>query len=95
MGLPLRQATVVYCYNVSAVYLFSNPVQHQRTKHVEIDIHFVREKVRMGEVRVFHIPATLQYADIFIKGLPSSLFLEFRSSFGVREPMLQLREDIK
>ncbi|XP_066365373.1 uncharacterized mitochondrial protein AtMg00810-like [Miscanthus floridulus] len=38
---PLRRATLVYCDNVSAVYLSSNPVQHQRTKHVEIDIHFV------------------------------------------------------
>ena len=95
MGRPLRQATVVYCDNVSAVYLSSNPVQHQRTKHIEIDIHFVRERIRMGEVRVFHIPSTLQYADIFTKGLPSSLFISFRSSLGVREPTLQLREGIR
>ncbi|GKC77351.1 ribonuclease H-like domain-containing protein [Tanacetum coccineum] len=38
---PLSSATLVYCYNVSAVYLSSNLVQHQRTKHIEIDIHFV------------------------------------------------------
>ena len=95
MGIPLTQATVVYCDNVSAVYLSTNPVQHQRTKHIEIDIHFVREKVRMGEVRVFHIPSTLQYADIFTKGLPTSLFTSFRSSLGVREPTLQLREGIR
>lgn len=65
MGRPLQQATVVYCDNVSAVYLSSNPVQHQRTKHIEIDIHFVREKVLMGQVRVHHIPSSLQYADIY------------------------------
>jgi hypothetical protein len=40
---PLRCATVVYCDNVSAVYLSTNPIQHQRTKHIEIDLHFVRE----------------------------------------------------
>jgi hypothetical protein len=40
---PLLRATLVYCDNVSAVYLSTNPVQHQRTKHVEIDLHFVRE----------------------------------------------------
>nr|GEV35643.1 ribonuclease H-like domain-containing protein [Tanacetum cinerariifolium] len=40
---PLSTATLVYCDNVSAVYLSANPVQHQRTKHIEIDIHFVRD----------------------------------------------------
>ncbi|GJY29153.1 ribonuclease H-like domain-containing protein [Tanacetum coccineum] len=40
---PLSSATLVYCDNVSAVYLSCNPVQHQRTKHIEIDIHFVRD----------------------------------------------------
>jgi hypothetical protein len=39
---PLQRATLVYYDNVSAVYLSTNPVQHQRTKHVEIDLHFVR-----------------------------------------------------
>lgn len=42
MGAPLSHATLVYCDNVSAVYLFTNPMQHQRTKHIEIDIHFVQ-----------------------------------------------------
>jgi hypothetical protein len=39
----LRRATLVYCDNISAVYMTSNLVQHQRTKHIEIDLHFVRE----------------------------------------------------
>ncbi|GKC66602.1 ankyrin repeat-containing domain, PGG domain protein [Tanacetum coccineum] len=45
---PLFTATLVYCDNVSAVYMSANPVQHQRTKHIEIDIHFVRDKVAAG-----------------------------------------------
>ncbi|XP_047341171.1 uncharacterized mitochondrial protein AtMg00810-like [Impatiens glandulifera] len=45
----VTQETLVYCDNVSAIYLSSNPVQHQRTKHIEMDIHFVREKVQRGE----------------------------------------------
>ncbi|GJX55341.1 ribonuclease H-like domain-containing protein [Tanacetum coccineum] len=49
---PLFTATLVYCDNVSAVYLSTNPVQHQRTKHIEIDIHFVREYVASGQLRV-------------------------------------------
>nr|XP_020178687.1 uncharacterized mitochondrial protein AtMg00810-like [Aegilops tauschii subsp. strangulata] len=39
----VHKATLVYCDNVSAVYLSANPVHHQRTKHIELDIHFVRE----------------------------------------------------
>ncbi|GKA86228.1 ribonuclease H-like domain-containing protein [Tanacetum coccineum] len=83
---PLATATLVYCDNVSAVYLSSNPVQHQRTKHIEIDIHFVRDLVATGAIRVLHVPSRYQYADIFTKGLPTSLFDEFRTSLSVRCP---------
>ncbi|GJV15772.1 ribonuclease H-like domain-containing protein [Tanacetum coccineum] len=83
---PLSSATLVYCDNVSAVYLSSNPVQHQRTKHIEIDIHFVRDLVAAGQVRVLHVPSRYQFADIFTKGLPSALFEEFRTSLSVRCP---------
>jgi hypothetical protein len=55
---PLCRATVVYCDNVSAIYLSTNPVQHQRTKHVEIDLRFVHDRVALGEVRVLHVPTT-------------------------------------
>jgi hypothetical protein len=74
---------LVYCDNVSAVYLSTNPVQHQRTKHVEIDLHFVRDRVAVGDVRILHVPTTSQFADIFTKGLPSSTFAEFRSSLNI------------
>jgi hypothetical protein len=83
MHLPLKRATVVFCDNVSAVYLSSNPVNHQRTKHIEIDLHFVRERIAAGAVRVLHVPTSSQYADIFTKGLSSSVFTEFRSSLNV------------
>nr|GEV00484.1 ribonuclease H-like domain-containing protein [Tanacetum cinerariifolium] len=84
LHVPLRTATLVYCDNVSVVYLSSNPVQHQCTKHIEIDIHFVKDLVATGHVRVLHVPSRYQFADIFTKGLPSSLFAEFRSSLSVR-----------
>ncbi|GJY22904.1 ribonuclease H-like domain-containing protein [Tanacetum coccineum] len=71
---PLFTETLVYCDNVSVVYMSANPVQHQRTKHIEIDIHFVRDKVAAGHVRVLHVPSRFQYADIFTKGLSYPLF---------------------
>jgi hypothetical protein len=83
---PIPQATIVYCDNISAVYMAGNPVQHRRTKHIEIDIHFVREKVALGQVRVLHVPSSAQFADIFTKGLPTTSFVDIRFSLNVVEP---------
>ncbi|GJX98673.1 ribonuclease H-like domain-containing protein [Tanacetum coccineum] len=84
---PLSSVTLVYCDNVSAVYLSCNPVQHQRTKHIETDIYFVRDLVAAGQVRVLHIPSRYQFADIFTKGLPSALFEQFCTSLSVWRPL--------
>jgi len=85
LHIPLSKATLVYCDNVSAVYMTANPIHHRRTKHIEIDIHFVREKVALGHVWVLHVPSSHQFADIMTKGLPVQLFTDFRSSLGVRQ----------
>jgi hypothetical protein len=55
---PPSRCTPVYCDNISVVYLFTNPVQHQHTKHVEIDLHFIGENVAIGQVRVLHVLMT-------------------------------------
>jgi len=54
-------------------------------KHIEIDLHFVRERVALGDMRVLHVPTALQFADIFTKGLPSIVFLDFRRNLNVDE----------
>ncbi|WVZ63077.1 hypothetical protein U9M48_012742 [Paspalum notatum var. saurae] len=55
---PHAKSTLVYCDNISAVYVSTNPVQHQWTKHVEIDLHFIRDRVAIGDVRVLHASTT-------------------------------------
>lgn len=86
LHVPFKKAALVYYDNVSAIYLSGNPVQHQCTKHIEMDILFVREKVERGQVRVLHVPSRYQIADIFTKGLPRILFDDFRNSLSVRQP---------
>jgi hypothetical protein len=83
---PSPPATVVFCDNVSIVYMSMNPVQHQRTKHIEIDLHFIRDRVALVQVCVLHVPSSRQFADILTKDLPSPLFLDFRSNLDVRTP---------
>jgi hypothetical protein len=83
---PSPPATVVFCDNVSVIYMSRNPVKHQCTKHIEIDLDFVHDRVAMGQVRVLHVPSSRQFADILTKDLPLSLFLDFRSSLNVRTP---------
>jgi hypothetical protein len=50
---------------------------------VEINLHFVRDQVAIDKMRVLYVPTTSQFADIFIKGLSSSTFTEFRSSLNI------------
>jgi histone deacetylase 1/2 len=82
---PIHEVTIVYYDNIFAFYMSGNPVQHRCIKHIEIDIHFVREKVALGQVRVLHVPSTAQFADIFTKGLATQPFQD-RFSLNVGEP---------
>jgi hypothetical protein len=79
----LMKSIIIYCNNVSIVYLFTNPIQHQCMKHTEIDLHFVREHMLIGDVRVLQIPMISYFTDIFTKDLSTLVFLEFRSSLNI------------
>nr|GEZ26421.1 hypothetical protein [Tanacetum cinerariifolium] len=85
-GCPTSlRSTSVTVYFLATTY-FLGPLSHQRTKYIEIDIHFVRDLVVVGQVRMLHVLSHYQYADIFTKGFPSALFEEFRTSLSVRCP---------
>jgi hypothetical protein len=86
----LSKSTLIYCDNASAVYLSTSPIQHQHTKHVKIDLHFVQERVAIGDVRVLDMTTTSHFTDIFTKGLPTSVF--FRISVQSQySPWLEFR----
>jgi hypothetical protein len=59
----------VWCDNKSAICIANNPVQHDRTKHVEIDRFFIKEKLDAGIIKINYIPTGQQVADCLTKGL--------------------------
>ncbi|KAL0539674.1 hypothetical protein IC582_023890 [Cucumis melo] len=59
----------LFCYNKAAISITNNQVQHDRTKHVEIDRHFIKERLDSGSICIPYIPSSRQVADVLTKGL--------------------------
>ena len=95
LGIFLPFSPKLWCDNVSALTIASNPLFHARTKHVEVDYHFVREKVLRKDLQVKYITTDDQLDDVFTKSLPTSRFIFLRSKILVSfEPMI-LKGDVK
>ena len=73
----------IWCDNMSTVLMAANPVLHARTKHIELDLYFVRDKVAQRQIVVQHVPASAQVADILTKSISSSQFSLLRSKLTV------------
>ncbi|KAI3447048.1 hypothetical protein Pfo_003713, partial [Paulownia fortunei] len=76
---PMR----LYCDNKSAINIAHNPVQHDRTKHIEIDRHFIKEKLESGLICIPYMPTHYQLADVLTKGLSSTAFQTKVSKLGM------------
>ena len=85
---------MLYCDNVGAVVVATNPVMHSCSKHFELDLHFIRDHVAKGHVRISHIPSYVQLVDIFTKVDSSSKFHLFRAKLNIEDnSQLSLRGD--
>jgi histone deacetylase 1/2 len=85
LGVIQRSPPVLWCDNIGATYLSANPVFHARTKHIEIDFHFVRERVAQKLLDVRFISSKDQLADIFTKPLPLPQFTACRRNLNLYE----------
>ncbi|KAI0505062.1 hypothetical protein KFK09_016019 [Dendrobium nobile] len=81
---PPSKPTTIFCDNVSALALALNPVFHARTKHIEIDYHFISHHIQHKEISVQHIHSIDQPADILTKSLPVTRFQQLRSKLTIR-----------
>lgn len=92
LGVYLKSPLMVYCNNVSVIILASNHIYHACTKHIEVDYHFIREKVVRSNIHILFVGIVALVADILTKGLTSVRFQHLQSKLNVREVLLSLRD---
>lgn len=83
LGISHDQPMKIYCDSKSAIYISTNSVFYEQTKHIEIDCHFVRDEIQKGTVSTHHVSTFQQLADIFTKPLGQQAFSDFRHKLGI------------
>ena len=79
----MKEKPCLWCDNLGATYLSANPVFHARTKHIEIDFHFVRERVAENLLNIRFVSSKDQVADGFTKALPVKQLDEFKRNLNL------------
>ena len=75
----------LYCDNKSSINIAHNPMQHDRTKNIEIDMHFIKEKLDGGLICTSYVPTGHQLADVLTKGLCSNVFHKNITKMGMED----------
>ncbi|GMI92938.1 hypothetical protein HRI_002963100 [Hibiscus trionum] len=83
LKIPHIRPMKMYCDNQATVSIAQNLVHHDRTKHVEIDRHFIKEKADSREVCITYLPTKQQVADVLTKSLNKSMFEDLISKLGL------------
>lgn len=86
LGVNNLKPITLHCDNQSALYIAKNPVFHDRTKHIELDCHFTRDKVLEGLLQLSYLPTKHQLADVLTKIMPSTQFKDLLSKLGMSNP---------
>lgn len=83
LGMKKEESVKMFTDSQPAIDIAKNPVHQDRTKHIEIDRHFISEKVDNITVHLSHVPSRLQIADVLTKALPRTYFEELISKLGL------------
>ena len=95
LGIKVEPIPVIWCDIIGANSLAENQVFHARTKHIEIDVYFVRVEVLSKEIEVKFVPSEEQLVDVFTKALSTPRFDYFKDKLVLDKSKLNLRGDVK